>query len=246
MNITVFNNVANIRIMITKLQGLPSTLPFGITGLVYHYISIEKTNITDSDINVVNMEFAVNKTWLTTNNVASTNVTLFRWFNEKWNDLGATKANESTQEVFYNVNSPGLSVFAIGTKGPVTQTPPPSTTCTESWTCTDWSTCINNTRTRTCTDSNSCGTTASKPAVSEACEPGTAEQQGLVASKAFSILPHVFIIVAVIAVCILIFLRRQTITTFLRNLKKERIQEVYQKPKEEEHKDKKKLKVETS
>jgi len=41
--------------------------------------------------------------------------------------------------------------------------------CTESWTCTDWSTCVSSLQTRTCTDSNACGTTATKPAVSQAC-----------------------------------------------------------------------------
>ena len=47
--------------------------------------------------------------------------------------------------------------------------------CTESWTCTAWSVCSGGTQTRTCTDSNSCGTTVDKPAVSQTCtvgEPG--------------------------------------------------------------------------
>ncbi len=44
--------------------------------------------------------------------------------------------------------------------------------CTVHWTCTDWSgwsNCVNNaqTRTRTCTDSNNCGTTSGKPQVTD-------------------------------------------------------------------------------
>ncbi len=53
-------------------------------------------------------------------------------------------------------------------------------TCTENWQCTSWSAwslCVNNlqTRTRTCTDMNSCGTTTSKPSESEtqACSSST-------------------------------------------------------------------------
>lgn len=45
-----------------------------------------------------------------------------------------------------------------------------TTSCTETWTCTDWSTCASSgTQTRTCTDSNTCGTTTNKPAETQTC-----------------------------------------------------------------------------
>jgi len=44
-----------------------------------------------------------------------------------------------------------------------------SSVCTESWTCGSWSACNSGTQTRTCTDSNNCGTTVSKPATSQSC-----------------------------------------------------------------------------
>ena len=44
-----------------------------------------------------------------------------------------------------------------------------STTCTPSWTCSAWSTCSGGTQTRTCTDSNNCGTNTGKPATSQSC-----------------------------------------------------------------------------
>jgi hypothetical protein len=44
------------------------------------------------------------------------------------------------------------------------------TTCEESWDCTEWSSCINGTQTRTCTDLNKCNTTELKPAESKSCE----------------------------------------------------------------------------
>lgn len=44
--------------------------------------------------------------------------------------------------------------------------------CTESWSCTSWSSCINNQQTRTCTDSNSCGTTTNKPSLNQSCTIG--------------------------------------------------------------------------
>ena len=48
--------------------------------------------------------------------------------------------------------------------------------CTETWTCSSWSACFSGTQTRTCTDANSCGTTMTKPIVSQSCVvSGTAE-----------------------------------------------------------------------
>ncbi len=45
-----------------------------------------------------------------------------------------------------------------------------SASCSESWICEAWSECaISEIQTRTCTDSNSCGTTTSKPAESQSC-----------------------------------------------------------------------------
>lgn len=41
--------------------------------------------------------------------------------------------------------------------------------CVESWTCSNWGACVTETETRTCTDSNACGTTDNKPDETRAC-----------------------------------------------------------------------------
>ncbi|MFP4400437.1 MAG: hypothetical protein ACLFPQ_01020, partial [Candidatus Woesearchaeota archaeon] len=46
-------------------------------------------------------------------------------------------------------------------------------TCKESWTCGEWSSCSGGTQTRTCTDSNSCGTTLTRPQLSQSCTVDT-------------------------------------------------------------------------
>ena len=43
------------------------------------------------------------------------------------------------------------------------------TPCTENWTCGNWGSCVNNQQTRTCTDSNSCGTTNNRPPLTQTC-----------------------------------------------------------------------------
>lgn len=43
-------------------------------------------------------------------------------------------------------------------------------TCTEDWSCTGWSDCVDRKQSRTCTDSNDCGTTENKPSETQSCD----------------------------------------------------------------------------
>ena len=45
----------------------------------------------------------------------------------------------------------------------------PPESCVEDWSCTDWSACVNNSQTKTCTDANNCGTEVDKPAETQSC-----------------------------------------------------------------------------
>ncbi len=77
------------------------------------------------------------------------------------------------------VNGEGLSLDYSGSKPDIGAIEYTATgTCNENWQCTSWSAwslCVNNlqTRTRTCTDLKSCGTTTNKPSESEtqSCSP---------------------------------------------------------------------------
>ena len=42
--------------------------------------------------------------------------------------------------------------------------------CAENWSCGNWSACTNDTKTRTCTDLNSCGTIINKPNTTQSCQ----------------------------------------------------------------------------
>ena len=52
---------------------------------------------------------------------------------------------------------------------------PALTSCTPSWTCTSWSSCSSGSQTRTCTDSNNCGTNTGKPVTSQSCTSPTTD-----------------------------------------------------------------------
>ncbi|MFH0893187.1 MAG: hypothetical protein V2A54_02025 [Bacteroidota bacterium] len=54
------------------------------------------------------------------------------------------------------------------TGGTTGGTAPPSE-CAHNWSCSAWSSCVNSLQTRSCTDSNNCGTTEGRPALSQSC-----------------------------------------------------------------------------
>jgi PGF-pre-PGF domain-containing protein len=206
INISVSNPVNNIKIVITKLAGVPSSVTHMIEGKVYHYIQIDKTNITDSDLNKAYIKFAINKTWLTINGVDKTNMALYRWANDKWNELATTYVSEDSLEVFYQAETPGFSYFLIGTKGGEVTTQAPTgeaITCTESWSCTDWSACNNSQQTRACTDTNNCGTIAIKPEESQTCQIALTE----ITTQQFPMFEVSLIIIVSIIIIILFILK---------------------------------------
>lgn len=56
---------------------------------------------------------------------------------------------------------------------------PPAPVCNENWECANWGSCENRQRTRTCTDRNNCGTTTSKPQLTESCIACTDTDSGI-------------------------------------------------------------------
>jgi hypothetical protein len=63
-----------------------------------------------------------------------------------------------------------VSNFTLGAGSPA---PAPTPTCTPNWSCGSWGTCSNGQQTRTCTDSNNCGVTTGRPAITQSCTTPT-------------------------------------------------------------------------
>lgn len=112
ITISVKNSVNSIYIDIAKLPGKPANIIQSVTGNVYHYMEINKTNLKDADIDKIKIRFAVNKSWMDKNNISADTLTLNR-FTTKWDKLTTVKVNETADELEYEAESPGLSVFAI-------------------------------------------------------------------------------------------------------------------------------------
>ena len=112
ISIAIRNAVNNLMINIEKVTEKPSEVSVP-TGKVYHYLKIEKINLTDGNVNSATIDFQIEKAWISGNNIDDSTVALNRFSNNQWNKLATTKLREDASYVYYSAQSPGLSVFAI-------------------------------------------------------------------------------------------------------------------------------------
>jgi len=210
------NALNNIKIMITKLEGLPASVTRDISGETYHHINITTENFADTDLDNATFEFAIPKSWLEDNSVDKSNITLYRWQNQNWNALPTTQISETDTEIFYSAVTSGFSYFVIGTIEIITAAP---ATCTENWICTEWSSCVDGKETKTCTDSHDCGTEANKPETSRYC----ILEQILVGAEDLGlggILVASGIILAIVVMILLLVKEKKMDLSFLKRKKK--------------------------
>ncbi|MBI2129150.1 PGF-pre-PGF domain-containing protein [Candidatus Woesearchaeota archaeon] len=129
VQISVTANADNVNIKVEKVTATPSAVG-APAGTVYQNLQITKTNLADTAIGTVKMQFRVEKTWLTEKGVKDSDVALARYADNKWNDLTTKKKTESDKYVYYEADSPGFSYFTVVAKtaaaAPVT--PAPTTT----------------------------------------------------------------------------------------------------------------------
>jgi len=133
-------DVANVQITV-KESSLPSgtSVPVASTqGLVLKYVEITKRNIDDTDFSSVKIKFKVEKSWITNNSLDSNRVNLYRLTGNTWQKLSTNVLSSDASYMYYEAESPGLSLFAIAgektgapTQSPTiptaSTTPPPST-----------------------------------------------------------------------------------------------------------------------
>jgi len=112
IQITVKNQANNVKITVTKLDGQPASVTHEVSGKVYKYIEITKTNIENENIEKAKIEFQVTKEWLSENNIDLNKVVLNR-YTDKWEKLVTRKLSEDSKNVYYEADTEGFSYFAI-------------------------------------------------------------------------------------------------------------------------------------
>jgi PGF-pre-PGF domain-containing protein len=114
VRVEVKETVSNVQITV-KESSLPTGANVAIStdvGATYKYIEIT-TNVLSAKVEKIKVKFKVEKTWISANNIDETKVSLQRWADNKWNKLPTSKVSEDATYVYYEAESPGLSVFAV-------------------------------------------------------------------------------------------------------------------------------------
>jgi len=116
ISMTVINPANNVQISIEKLPGKPASITKNITGKVFKYLKITKTNLNDSNINgIIKVKFQVTRSWLTANGLEAAQIVLKRFLADSasWTDLKTSLKSTDDKFAYYEAETPGFSYFAI-------------------------------------------------------------------------------------------------------------------------------------
>ena len=125
ISISVINPANNVKILVEKLPGKPASVTKNVTGKVFQYLKIDKTNLNDSDLNgTARIKFQVNQSWLKSNSLEARNIILKRFADNNWQDLKTTLLSTDATYAYYEAETPGFSYFAISEVAVVVPTAP--------------------------------------------------------------------------------------------------------------------------
>ncbi len=111
IKITAANNLENVTLNIKTLEEKP-TNAIAPSKTVYMYIDIE-INTEATDLSLVTITFKVEQSWFEDNHIDKKTVMLLRYHNNSWQEFTTTKTDEDDLYVYYEVEIPGFSTFAI-------------------------------------------------------------------------------------------------------------------------------------
>ncbi|MFC1454558.1 PGF-pre-PGF domain-containing protein [Candidatus Undinarchaeota archaeon] len=104
-------DLANVNLKFKALVGTPDapTIPKDDA----QFITVDKTNIEEEDIESVKIRYKLDKDWIAKNNIDDSAVDFYR-LEKDWNLAGTTADEVDDEYVYFETEVPGLSVFAIG------------------------------------------------------------------------------------------------------------------------------------
>jgi len=102
-------------IKVTKVDSLPSSVK-SFSNKVYKNIQITHTGLEGKLTGVQQIKLKVEKKWLVDNKLGNSDVALFRFADDKWNQLKTTFDKEDDTYAYFTSETPGFSYFVIGEK----------------------------------------------------------------------------------------------------------------------------------
>lgn len=122
ISVDIASKVNAVEIKVVKTDSAPAEVTKAVEGKVYQYIEIKHDKLTDNNIKSAKVKFTITKKWTADNGVSKANVVLKRFKDGSWTDMKTTLSSESSAEITYEAELPGLSVFAIGEAVPTAAT----------------------------------------------------------------------------------------------------------------------------
>ena len=98
---------------VSQSSTAPATVAVAAPHIVYSYLTVTKSNITDEAVSEVKIKFKLTKTWIADNNINEATVALQRYAAGEWIKLPTSKVNEDASYSYFEATSTALSVFAI-------------------------------------------------------------------------------------------------------------------------------------
>jgi PGF-pre-PGF domain-containing protein len=130
LTITTNTTVENVGVTVQQLAGMPASISIGAPGVAYQYFNVSVENLSDAQIENVVVDFQVAMSWITSNGIDVSTITLNRYdpTTASWTALPTTLLSEDNTYAYFSAVSPGLSVFEVlGQPTPTTTTPPTTT-----------------------------------------------------------------------------------------------------------------------
>ncbi len=119
VKLTPSTNLEEVKVTIIKLKEKPEEIidPPKKNVSIYKYLDIKlianDTFIDEEEINSLEFNFKVEKTWITENHIDRTTIKLIRYHDGVWQNLSTTLNNENETCIYYTAASPGFSTFAV-------------------------------------------------------------------------------------------------------------------------------------
>jgi len=101
-------------VSVAKVDSFPTTVK-SFEKEIYRKIDVSKsTALKEEFISKGQIDFKVEKSWLTDKGLSKENVALFRYNNEVWNQLNTVLGTDDGQYIHFSAKTPGFSYFIIG------------------------------------------------------------------------------------------------------------------------------------
>jgi len=110
--LVVKNRTSSVSITIESLGQKPADVG-DVPGRVYKYINITKENLDNDNIQEGKIKFKVSNSWITSNNIDSTTIALYRYVNNSWNKLSTSKTSEESNYTYFEAITSGFSYFSV-------------------------------------------------------------------------------------------------------------------------------------